>query len=349
MGGKSAEHEVSLQSAKNVIAAIDRDKFIPVLIGISKKGEWFLMDESDYLDRADDPKNIALKNTGEALAIVPASEGGPLILKESGESIGKIDVAFPVLHGPNGEDGSMQGLLKVAGIPYVGAGVMGSAVAMDKEVMKKLFRDAGVPSADFFVFYDHKKGEIDYNKIIEKLSLPLFIKPCNMGSSVGVSRATNEEEFNKAVDDAFSHDSKIIIEENIKGREIECSVIGNKKLSASVAGEVITNTDKHSFYSYEAKYLDENGAELKIPANLPEETVKKVQEISMKAYEALFCEGMARVDSFLMENGEIMVNEINTLPGFTAISMYPKLWEASGKSYSDLITELFELGIERGV
>ncbi|MCK5607297.1 D-alanine--D-alanine ligase, partial [Candidatus Pacearchaeota archaeon] len=247
MGGKSAEHEVSLQSAKNVIAAIDRDKFIPVLVGISKKGEWFLMDESDYLVSPDDPKNIALKPNGKPLVVLPGSDN-PLMIKETGESIGKIDVAFPVLHGPNGEDGSMQGLLKVSGMPFVGAGVMGSAVGMDKEAMKKLFRDAGVPSADFFVFYDHKKGEIDYNKIIAKLDLPLFIKPCNLGSSVGINRVKNEEEFNKAVDDAFGHDSKIIIEENIKGREIECSVLGNKELSASVPGEVITNTDKHSFY-----------------------------------------------------------------------------------------------------
>lgn len=349
MGGKSAEHEVSLQSAKNIIAAIDRSKFEPVLIGISKKGEWFLMDESGYLDRADDPKNIALKDNGKALAIVPESEEGRIILKESGKSIGKVDVAFSVLHGPNGEDGSMQGLLNVVGIPYVGAGVMGSAVGMDKEAMKRLFKNAGVPSADFFVFYDHKKDEINYNNITEKLGLPLFIKPCNLGSSVGISRIENEEEFNKAIEDAFSHDSKIIVEESIKGRELECSVIGNKELSASVPGEVITNTEKHSFYSYEAKYLDENGAELKIPADLTEEMVKKVQEVSMKAYETLFCEGMARVDSFLMENGKIMVNEINTLPGFTAISMYPKLWEVSGKAYSDLITELIELGIDRGI
>jgi D-alanine-D-alanine ligase len=347
MGGKSAEHEVSLQSAKNVISALDRNKFEPVIVGISKVGEWFFMDGPDYLDNPNDPKNISLKSNGKPLFVVPGSDD-PLTIKESNDRIGQIDAAFPVLHGPYGEDGTMQGFLQIVGIPFVGAGVMGSAVGMDKEAMKRLFRDAGVPSADFFVFYDHKKDEIDYNKITEKLGLPLFIKPCNLGSSVGVSRVTNEEEFKKAIEEAFSHDSKIIVEENIKGRELECSVLGNKELSASVPGEVITNTEKHGFYSYEAKYLDEHGAQLKIPAQLPEETVKKIQEVSIKAYRALFCEGMGRVDSFLMENGKIMVNEINTLPGFTAISMYPKLWEATGKTYKDLITELIELAIERG-
>lgn len=348
MGGKSAEHEVSLQSAKNVIGALNPDKFEPVIVGISKAGEWFLMDVESYIENVGDPINISLKSNGKPLIVVPGSSS-PLVIKESGESIGQIDAAFPVLHGPYGEDGTMQGFLQIVGIPFVGAGVMGSAVGMDKEAMKRLFRDAGVPSADFFVFYDHKKDEIDYNKITEKLGATLFIKPCNLGSSVGVSRVTNEEEFSKAVGVAFSHDSKILVEENINGREIECSVLGNKELSASVPGEVITNTEKHDFYSYAAKYLDEHGAELKIPADLPEETVKRIQEVSMKAYRALFCEGMGRVDSFLLENGKIMVNEINTIPGFTAISMYPKLWEASGKTYSDLITELIELAIERGI
>jgi D-alanine-D-alanine ligase len=345
MGGKSSEHEVSLQSAKNVIKAVDRDRFEPVLIGISKQGEWFLMDEADYLLNADDPAKIALSPNGKPLSIIPGAGKKSFTLTETGESIGPIDAAFPVLHGTYGEDGAIQGLLKIAGIPFVGAGVLGSAVGMDKEVMKRLLTEAGIPNAKYRTFYRHRQEDIDFFMVREKLGLPLFIKPACQGSSVGVSKASNEEEFRAAITNAFRYDSKLIVEEAVKGREIECSVIGNETPDASVPGEVITNTEKHGFYSYEAKYLDEHGAVLKIPAELDETVSKNIRDISLKAYRALFCRGMARLDSFLKEDGTILVNEINTLPGFTAISMYPKLWGATGKPYTALITELIELGL----
>ncbi len=230
----------------------------------------------------------------------------------------------------------------MAGVPFVGVGVLGSAVGMDKDVMKRLLRDAGVPIGKFLTF---KQGEkIVFAKIKKELGLPVFVKPANMGSSVGVSKAKNEKEFKDAVAESFKYDRKIIVEEFIKGREIECSVLGNDKPIASLPGEVIVKAD---FYSYDAKYIDENGAVLKIPADLPKSIIKKVQDIAVKSFKTLSCEGLARVDCFLKENGEVLVNEINTMPGFTSISMYPKLWEASGISYPELIDRLIKLALER--
>lgn len=341
-GGKSAEHEVSLQSAKNVYDAIDKEKYNPILIGIDKTGKWLLNDSSQFLLNANDPKLIKLNTASDSVALVPQSSGKISNLSGNNDSP-VIDVIFPILHGPFGEDGTVQGLLKLANIPFVGAGVLGSAVGMDKDIMKRLLRDAGIPICKYIAInVEDKIPDFDYIK--NEIGLPCFIKPANLGSSVGVSKVNNEPEYKKAINDAFQYDTKIIIEEFIKGREIECAVLGNHKPIASVPGEIIS---MHDFYSYEAKYIDENGSALEIPANLPDEITKKIQETAIKTFIALSCEGMGRVDSFLKENGEIIVNEINTIPGFTKISMYPKLWEYSGIPYTELIDRLIQLSIER--
>lgn len=298
-GGKSAEHEVSLASAKNVIAALDKSKYQIIPIKIPKTGIF----------------NFSL--------------------------IKKVEVVFPVLHGPFGEDGSMQGLLKLSGVPFVGAGVLGSAVGMDKDIMKKLLKNSGLPIGKFITL--KKTDEINFNKIKKELGLPLFIKPANMGSSVGVNKANNEKEFDRAIALAFQYDHKIIIEEFIDGREIECAVLGNEYPMASVLGEIIANQE---FYSYDAKYIDD-GYEIQIPAKIDSKTTKKIQELAIKVFQTLSCEGLGRVDFFLKKNGGVVVNEINTIPGFTNISMYPKLWEASGLPQTKLLDRLIDLAIER--
>jgi len=341
-GGKSAEHEISLLSAKNVYEAIDRTQFEPVLVGIDKSGRWFLNDASHFLLNADDPSAISLNTEGSLVALQPEKHG--LISAESKGSVSvDLDAVFPILHGPFGEDGTIQGFLKLADIPFVGPGVLGSAVGMDKDAMKRLLRDAQIPIGKFITLKSHEKIP-QFKEVETALGNPVFIKPANMGSSVGISKVRNEGEYALAVKDAFLYDRKIIIEEFISGREIECAVLGNEEPIASVPGEIIPT---HEFYSYDAKYLDENGATLRIPAKLDEETKKRIQELAVKVFQTLCCEGLSRVDFFLKENGEIIANEINTMPGFTKVSMYPKLWEASGISYTELITRLIELAINR--
>jgi len=334
-GGRSAEHEVSLQSARNVYDAIDRDRFEPVLIGIEKSGKWRLADDS-----------ISLLNPGETVAMIP--EKGSLYglpsdsVSTTTRNLG-LDVVFPILHGPFGEDGTVQGLLKLADVPFVGSGVLGSAVGMDKDVMKRLFRDAGMPIGKFLTLRSHMPPP-SFPNVEAELGCPVFVKPANMGSSVGVSKVHGADEFSAAIGEAFQYDTKIIVEEYIQGREIECAVLGNENPVASVTGEI---TPSHEFYSYDAKYLDDNGAALAIPAKINDESAKRIQSLSVKAFQVLGCEGLARVDFFLRENGEIIINEINTMPGFTQISMYPKLWEASGIGYTELISRLIALAIER--
>ncbi|GHT74503.1 D-alanine--D-alanine ligase [Spirochaetia bacterium] len=341
-GGKSAEHEVSLQSAKNVFEAIDRDKYEPVLIGIDKSGRWLLNDASTFLLNAGDPKRIRLNQDSKAVALTPQSRGLISNLTTLADE-GTIDVIFPILHGPFGEDGTVQGLLKLADIPFVGAGVLGSAVGMDKDVMKRLLRDGGVPIGNYIALQSHEAVP-GFKALTEKLGVPLFVKPANMGSSVGVSKVHNEAEYRASLQAAFEYDRKIVIEECIQGRELECAVLGNETPAASVPGEV---TSTHEFYSYDAKYLDENGAALQIPARVGQETAREIQHLAIKTFQVLSCEGLGRVDFFLRDNGELLVNEINTMPGFTKISMYPKLWEASGIPYRTLIDQLIELAIAR--
>ena len=343
-GGKSAEHEVSLQSAKSIVEAIDREKYDVVMIAVDKEGQWHLTDASRFLLNADDPKLIKLNKVSDNLALAPGKRSEQLISLTSHGSAAPVDVIFPVIHGPFGEDGTLQGLMKLANVPFVGPGVLGSAVSMDKDVAKRLLRDAGLSIARFLVFDRSSFNKIDFNEAKNQLGLPLFIKPANLGSSVGINKVNDREQFEDAVNDAFKYDNKIVIEEFIEGREIECSVLGNDDPIASLPGEILPQDD---FYSYRAKYIDEDGAILDVPAKLPENIVKEVQDYSIQAFKVLCCEGMARVDLFLKENGEIVINEINTLPGFTKISMYPKLWGASGISYSELIHRLIQLAIER--
>jgi D-alanine-D-alanine ligase len=341
-GGKSAEHEISLLSAKNVIDALDKTKYEPVLIGIDKSGRWLMNEPSQFLLNSSNPKLIALnKSDSRDVALVPQSQGR-LTSLDHGRLDTTVDVVFPILHGPFGEDGTIQGLLKLANVPFVGAGVLGSAVGMDKDVMKRLLRDAGIPISKFLVF---RHGEQpDFNHVARELGLPLFVKPANLGSSVGISKVKDAAEFHKAIAQAFRYDTKILIEQAVQGREIECAVLGNEEPIASVPGEIIPNRE---FYDYDAKYVDENGARLEAPAKLPPETVKRVQELAIHTFKALNCEGMGRVDLFLKADGTLLVNEINTIPGFTRISMYPRLWGLSGISYTELIDRLIQLAFER--
>ena len=341
-GGKSAEHEISLLSAKNVFEALDRNKYDPVLIGIDKNGHWHLGEASRFLLNGDDPERIALDTSGsESVALTPESNGRLRTL-DDGRLGQSVDVVFPILHGPLGEDGTVQGLLRLARVPFVGAGVLGSAVGMDKDVMKRLLRDAGIPGPDFKVF---RRGEsIGYDALHQALGSPLFVKPANMGSSVGISRVTDKAAFERAVNEAFRYDSKIVIETAVQGREIECAVLGNDDPQASVPGEIIP---RDGFYSYAAKYLDENGARLDAPASLDAATIGRIQALAVRTFKTLCCEGMARVDMFLRADGTLLVNEINTLPGFTRISMYPRLWALSGLAYPKLIDRLIELALER--
>ncbi|MCG8469223.1 MAG: D-alanine--D-alanine ligase [Gemmatimonadetes bacterium] len=348
-GGESAEHEVSLQSAKNVVDAIDPERYEVVLIGIDRKGAWHLADAARFLASASDPRRIELRTAATDLALAPG-KSADLVEREAGSALPPLDVVFPVLHGPMGEDGTVQGLLRLAHLPFVGPGVLGSAVGMDKDVAKRLLRDAGIAVAPF-ITVGRRDGAPAWSVASAELGSPVFVKPANMGSSVGVSKAANELEYEAALDGAFSFDSKVLLERSVTGREIECSVLGNEAPEASLPGEV---APRHDFYSYEAKYLDDVGADLMVPADLDEATARRVRELSVRVFQTLCCEGMARVDFFLttvadeaFDEGELVVNEINTIPGFTRISMYPKLWEATGLSYPDLIDRLISLALER--
>jgi D-alanine-D-alanine ligase len=374
-GGRSGEHEVSLLSAASVLKAIDKNKFDVLPIGITKEGRWLTSSEAERLLegkpieearhlRAGDPETTpgaAVLAKGEAVVVPPEPihrekgmvpfQTAPLARRAADRAI-NVDIIFPVLHGTFGEDGTIQGLLELAEIPYVGAGVLGSAAGMDKDVMKALFRNAGLPIVKHVTILrgDWEAEPKKTEKLLErKLKYPVFVKPANLGSSVGISKAHNHKELGPAIYEAAKFDRKIVIEEGVggkknKAREIECSVLGNDRPQASVPGEIVPGKE---FYDYTAKYLDE-GSQLIIPAKLSETETKKVQELAIKAFQAVDCAGLARVD-FLMDpkTRKLFVNEINTMPGFTAISMYPKLWAASGLAYPDLIEKLIQLGLER--
>jgi D-alanine-D-alanine ligase len=334
-GGKSAEHEISLLSAHNVIQALNPTKYDIVIVGIDKNGSWFL------------PKTNLWLTTSEKLPafISPQTKRQGTISPIFLSSDKPADVIFPVLHGPLGEDGTMQGLLKLMNIPFVGAGVLGSAIGMDKDVMKRLLKEADISIAKFLVFHQHKRKHIQFATVVRQLGLPIFVKPANLGSSIGVSKVTNQKEFERAIDVAFSFDTKILVEQAVKGREIECSILGNKEeMIASLPGEIILHDE---FYSYKTKYLDPHGASLGIPAKLSTQVIKKVQATAIKTCQVLCIEGMSRVDCFVTPNNKVYVNEVNTIPGFTQISMYPKLWEASGIPYSILLDKLITLAIKR--
>ncbi len=375
-GGRSGEHEVSLLSAASVLNAIDKDKYEVVPIGITKDGRWLTSEHAENLLtgklvleprnlRAGDPDTTspaAVLARGEAVVVppepvhrhsglVPFQTDAGLMRRASDRAI-NVDVIFPVLHGTFGEDGTIQGLLELADIPYVGAGVLGSAAGMDKDIMKSLFIAAGIPIVKHVTILRgaYEKDPKKVQKLVEsKLTYPVFVKPANLGSSVGISKAHNRKELGPAIEEAAKFDRKIVIEQGVggkkeKAREIECSVLGNDEPTASVPGEIVPGKE---FYDYTAKYVDE-GSQLIIPAKLTKAETKKVQELAVRAFQAVDCSGLARVD-FLMDpkTGKIFLNEINTMPGFTTISMYPKLWGASGLPYADLIDRLIQFGIER--
>jgi D-alanine-D-alanine ligase len=343
-GGKSAEHEVSLQSAKNIVDAIDKDKFDVTLLGIDKQGQWHINDASNYLLNAENPALIALNRSNKNVALIPGKEKQQLIESGSAGTLGQLDVVFPIVHGTLGEDGSLQGLLRMANLPFVGAGVLGSAVSMDKDVTKRLLRDAGLAVAPFVTLTRSNRAKFSFEQLSERLGLPLFVKPANQGSSVGVSKVQDRAGFDAAVTLAFSFDHKVLVESAIVGREIECAVLGNDEPQASLCGEIVLSD---AFYSYDTKYINEQGAQVIVPAVIAPEVSDKIRDVALKAFRALECFGLARVDVFLTPDNNVVINEINTLPGFTNISMYPKLWAASGVSYSELITRLIELALER--
>jgi D-alanine-D-alanine ligase len=372
-GGRSGEHEISLLSAASVFKAIDKDKFEVIPIGITKEGRWVTSGEAERLLsgkpsheerhlRAGDPEatpTAAVLQNGEAFVMPPEPHGAGMqpfqtdaLARRASDRAINVDVIFPVLHGTFGEDGTVQGLLELADIAYVGGGVLGSAAGMDKDIMKSLFRAAGLPIVKHVTVL---RGEWEANpkkvqKLVEsKLKYPVFVKPANLGSSVGISKAHDRKELGPAIDEAAKFDRKIVIEEGVggkkhKAREIECAVLGNDNPEASVAGEIVPSAE---FYDYPAKYVDE-GSQLIIPAKLSKSEMKKVQQLAIAAFRAVDCSGLSRVD-FLMDpkSRKIYLNEINTMPGFTSISMYPKLWAASGVSYPELIERLIQLGLDR--
>jgi D-alanine-D-alanine ligase len=376
-GGRSGEHEISLLSAASVSNAIDKNKYEVVPIGITKEGRWVTAADAERLLRgkfedhkhlrAGDPEatpGAAVLAKGEAVVVPPEPQkhgsltpfetdaSAHALTRRATDRAIDVDVIFPVLHGTFGEDGTIQGLLELADLPYVGAGVLGSAAGMDKDIMKALFRAAGLPIVKHVTLlrseWETKAKKVE--KFVEsKLKYPVFVKPANLGSSVGISKAHDRNELGPAIEEAAKFDRKIVVEQGVgghkqKAREIECSVLGNDNPEASLPGEIVPSTE---FYDYNAKYLDE-GSQLIIPAKLSKGETKEVQRLAIAAFKAVDCSGLARVD-FLMEpkSWKIYLNEINTMPGFTAISMYPKLWAASGVSYSDLIGRLIQLGLDR--
>ncbi|MFT0212063.1 D-alanine--D-alanine ligase [Pseudomonas sp. F1_0610] len=343
-GGKSTEHEVSLQSAKNIIQAIDKKRFEISLFGVDKTGQWQLMDAANFLLNENDPSLIALNHSHQTLSL-PLSQAQQISVETAGQSqLKNVDVIFPIVHGHLGEDGALQGLLRSVNIPFVGTHILGSAICMDKDITKRLLRDAGLNIAPFITLKRSDYAHCSFEKIKTELGLPFFIKPANLGSSVGVSKVDNQQEFAKAMKLAFEFDHKVLVETTIVGREIECAVLGNDYPQASICGEIIV---ADQFYAYETKYISSGAAKIVIPAAISSRVQEKIQHIAIKAYKVLECLGMARVDIFLTQNEQVIINEVNTLPGFTNISMYPKLWEASGLSYSDLITKLIELALQR--
>ncbi len=377
-GGRSGEHEVSLLSAASVFQAIDKSKYEVVPIGITKEGRWVTAGDAEQLLkgeaagqshlRAGDPEatsSAAVLAHGEAVIVPPEPQrqGNSLspfqtdaLTRRASDRAVNVDIIFPVLHGTFGEDGTIQGLLELADIPYVGAGVLGSAAGMDKDIMKSLFRAAGLPIVKHVTVLrsEWEANPKKVQKLIEsKLKYPMFVKPANLGSSVGISKARERKELGPAMEEAAKFDRKIVIEQGVggkkqKAREIECSVLGNDNPKASLPGEIVPGKE---FYDYTAKYLDE-GSQLFLPAKITKAETKKVQQLAIAAFKAVDCSGLARVD-FLMEPGstsktrKIYLNEINTMPGFTSISMYPKMWAASGLEYPRLIEKLIELGLER--
>lgn len=344
-GGRSAEHEVSVVSARSVLAALDPDRYELVTIGIDKQGRWHHLSALPTPTRPGELPSVS-EGAGEPVDL--SNEPGEAALVTAGGERRSIDVVFPLLHGPFGEDGTVQGMLELAGVPYVGAGVLASAVGMDKGVQKVLFGAAGLPVVRHEVVHE-RDWERDRAAVLARagaVGFPVFVKPATLGSSVGVTKALRPEDLPGSIEEALSYARKAVVEASMEGaREIECAVLGNDDPAVSLPGEVIPPAGA-AFYDYRAKYLDE-GTRLEVPARLPERIVRRVQEMSVEAFRAIDGAGMARVDFFYREPDDLVLNEINTIPGFTPGSMYPRMWEASGLPYPDLIDRLVELAIER--
>jgi D-alanine-D-alanine ligase len=349
-GGRSAEHEISLLSARFVVESLDPERFEPVLVGIDKQGRWQLQSKASSWLQSGDARAVAL-GAGEPEVSLPVRQptSGALELAVQGSAARAVDVVFPVLHGPLGEDGTVQGLLELSGLPYVGSGVLGSAVGMDKDVMKRLLLQAGLPSLPYVTLRRarYEAGRAAALAPVSALGFPVFVKPANLGSSVGVSRVLAADALERAVDEAFEFDDKVIIEQGLdKPREIECAVLGGAVPLVSEPGEIVVD-HPDGFYSYAAKYLDESGAVTRIPAELSSAERALAQELSLRTFEVLEGEGLSRVDLFLSRERKLFVNEINTMPGFTAISMYPKLMQASGVGSRELVSRLIDDALQR--
>lgn len=339
-GGRSAEHDVSVLSATNVIRALDPARYEVVPVFITRDGRWL---ESAVVDGAP-----ARPHSGMQLALLPGGEGRMVAVPEGGapRETAAIDILFPVLHGIPGEDGSVQGLAEVARVPLVGCGILGSAVALDKDVAKRLLREAGIPAARAVTI--RRDAVPAFGDLAEALGLPVFVKPARQGSSVGVSKAASEDDYRAALEEGFRHDDKLLAEEFVRGREIECSVLEapDGALFVSRTGEIVPAA-AHGFYTYDAKYVDADGAALRVPAELPEGVEDKVRDLAAQAFRALGCDGMARADFFVTEDLRILVNELNTIPGFTDISMYSKAMAASGVGYAEILDRLIAHAMAR--
>jgi D-alanine-D-alanine ligase len=333
-GGRSVEHAVSVNSAKNIFEHLNRDLYEPVPIGISPSGQWYLTQTVN--------KDI---EQGKALGLILDPKNPGFILLSSGDRF-KLDVVFPVLHGTNGEDGNIQGMLTAMDIPFVGTGVLGSAIAMNKVVAKRLLQQAGLPVGKFISADYRQANRITFESIEKKLGLPFMVKPASLGSSVGISKVTGKRHFRKAVEEAFAYDSEILFEKFIAGREIECAILGNNPPLASYPGEIQIKGN-YEFYTFDAKYVDANAVRIAVPAELDKTTRERIRKLSVKAFETLYCRDYARVDMFLTKNGTIYINEINTIPGFTNVSMYPMMWNERGISFTELISKLLELAEAR--
>lgn len=333
-GGQSTEHEISIKSATSVVANLKQEKYNILLIKIEKDGTWYLQNGNDIQTSSNAASVVLLKQDGRV----------QLLNLNSNTLVHEVDIVFPVLHGKYGEDGTIQGLFRMLDLPFVGCDVFASAACMDKDYCKRLLQDQGIKIAPYRVAYKWNAKQYDFANISAELGTPLFIKPAHSGSSVGVHKVESAEAFEHALSDAFNYDTKVLIEQNIEGIEIECAILGNEEAKPSVLGAIIPQKD---FYSFESKYKDEKGAQLQMPADIEESLADEIRSQSLKAFKVMNCNGLARVDFFLSPDEEYVLNEINTLPGFTSISMYPKLWELTGIAYADLLDQLIEFGLNR--
>lgn len=354
-GGRSGEHAISCATAGGVLRALDRDRYDVVAVGITPTGRWVLAEDDPDRWAIRDGRLPQVEDTAAHVLLPQATDDREVQVLEPGtlpRTLGAVDVVFPLLHGPFGEDGTLQGMLELADVRYVGAGVLASAVGMDKHMMKLVLAGHGLPVGPFTVILP---GELERDpeevaRRVEKLGLPLFVKPARAGSSLGITRVDDLADLPGALDAARAHDPKVVVEAAVVGREIECGVLGGRdgqRARASLPGEIVVTDPRHTFYDFEAKYLDEAGVTLACPADLPADVVAQVRDVAVRTFEAIGCEGIARVDVFVTPGGEVVVNEINTMPGFTPYSMYPRMWEATGLPYPELVDELVQLALAR--